>query len=275
MVFHARSLTLGRKNAPAIIDLSLSVEPGTCVALTGDVTDLGAALAAVLTGNQRPADGEAELAGHRIAPRGRSNRKALRRQVGILRDAAQAPLNPTLPIGDAIAEPLRLLCSRLPQAERDARMATALGSAGPSLDLDLPPHVLSPRGRQQTALARALVTAPGLVLAIAPFAGLDPTDRAWLMNRLMDLPQTGVLLVEPDILLAAHPATRLGVIRAGRMVEYGAAEEITLIPRHPYTELLLNTRPTVDGGNLIYPRRPGPRPAAGEQVLRLTAPREV
>ncbi|MEM8699666.1 MAG: hypothetical protein AAGF44_10870, partial [Pseudomonadota bacterium] len=124
--------------------------------------------------------------------------------------------------------------------------------------------------RVEMSLARALVTVPEVLLAIDPIAGLDPLDRARTLNRLRALAGEGVgiMFLTEDIQAAAQIALRMGVLHAGRMVEYGMAEDIALMPRHPYTQLLLNTSADPLGGNWRHPRRPGPLPSAEPVILR-------
>ncbi|MEM0945413.1 MAG: hypothetical protein AAGI70_15860, partial [Pseudomonadota bacterium] len=94
------------------------------------------------------------------------------------------------------------------------------------------------------------------------------------INRMIALKEAGtaILLLTHDLALAEHLADWIGVIRAGRLVEIAPPEDLTLLPQHPYTELLLNCRPDLHGGTFTHPRGAGTLPPPGRAYLRLPPP---
>ncbi|MEM7505750.1 MAG: ATP-binding cassette domain-containing protein [Pseudomonadota bacterium] len=274
---HLDDLTLRGTSGNMIVrGLSLSIGAGEVVALTGEIEELGEALARVMIRAKRPYSGCVVVEGaplHRIK---QNDWLRLRPRIAVWRALDEAPLNPRRPVVDALAEPLDVQLPRLNADERQAMVGEAVKRSG--LDpkcLPALPAALSDLQCQQVALARTVVTAAELILAVEPFRGLDPTARARLMNRMMAASmdhQTGWLLLSRDLAEAGHLARRIGVLRDGQMVEYGDADELLLTPRHAYTQLLVNMRPDLMGGDFDHPRPPAPLPPAGEPILRLPAP---
>ncbi|MEL6478516.1 MAG: ATP-binding cassette domain-containing protein [Pseudomonadota bacterium] len=277
-----RGARLGRRRllrAPCVLlsQIDLALSAGEIVALTGEIGPAATCLAGLMTGQAPPLAGTVLFEGTDLGRLPGHQWRRLRWRMAIWRSAAEAPLSPLSPAMAALEEQLDTLLPRLDPRHRAPRLLEALERAGvaPERALDQPAS-LSPNDRAALSLARALVTRPELLLAIDPFAQLDPSERASTLNRLLRMAGEGVaiLLLTPDIGLAGHVAQRLGVLRAGRLVEYGMAEDLMLTPRHPYTQLLLNTRADPLGGNWSHPRPPAPLPPAEPVFLRpLRAPR--
>lgn len=285
MSLEFRNVTLAGPDGsrkPAIRELSLMLGRGRTVALVPDGPALPAALAAVLTGRGRILSGEIRLDGELKGVARRGADRLGRLPLSVLRAVGRLPVNPAGSIGAAILEPLRLAPGKLSPAETGERLAKALTNAG--LDeaaegmtqalVDLVPGqglaTLAPRIRMQIALARALITEPAFILALDPFEGLDPMDRAWLANRMLELAkaeQIALLVTTNSIHQAAQIGQETGIALDGQLVEFGVSEKICAQPRHDYTRLLLNTEPDPSGGSYLHRRAPGPLPGIGETFL--------
>jgi len=101
--------------------------------------------------------------------------------------------------------------------------------------------------RQRIMIAMALSERPALLIADEPTSALDVTIQAQvlsLMNELMDEVQTSILFISHDLGVIAETADELGVMYAGKLVEFGPVAEIFGSPRHPYTKALLRAAPT-------------------------------
>jgi peptide/nickel transport system ATP-binding protein len=116
----------------------------------------------------------------------------------------------------------------------------------PETILDLYPHELSGGMRQRIMIAMALSEKPALLIADEPTSALDVTIQAQvltLMKELIDEVHASILFISHDLGVIAETADEVGVMYAGRIVEYGPVAEIFASPRHPYTKALLKAAP--------------------------------
>ncbi|HXW67721.1 MAG TPA: ABC transporter ATP-binding protein [Thermoplasmata archaeon] len=116
----------------------------------------------------------------------------------------------------------------------------------PETILNLYPHELSGGMRQRIMIAMALSEKPSLLIADEPTSALDVTIQAQvltLMKELIDEVDAAILFISHDLGVIAETADEVGVMYAGRMVEYGPVAEVFRSPRHPYTKALLRAAP--------------------------------
>ncbi|MFZ0700179.1 MAG: ABC transporter ATP-binding protein [Thermoplasmata archaeon] len=116
----------------------------------------------------------------------------------------------------------------------------------PEAILDLYPHELSGGMRQRIMIAMALSEKPSLLIADEPTSALDVTIQAQvltLMKELIDEVHASILFISHDLGVIAETADEVGVMYAGRIVEYGPVAEVFQSPRHPYTKALLRAAP--------------------------------
>jgi peptide/nickel transport system ATP-binding protein len=140
----------------------------------------------------------------------------------------------------------------------------------PETILDLYPHELSGGMRQRIMIAMALSEKPSLLIADEPTSALDVTIQAQvltLMKDLIDEVDAAILFISHDLGVIAETADEIGVMYAGRIIEYGPVDEVFRSPRHPYTKMLLAAAPRIykaDGalrsipGNVPNLSRPPP-----------------
>ncbi len=117
----------------------------------------------------------------------------------------------------------------------------------PETILDLYPHELSGGMRQRVMIAMALSEKPTLLIADEPTSALDVTIQAQvltLMKELIEEVNTSILFISHDLGVIAETADELGVMYAGKLVEFGPVQELFEHPRHPYTKALLRAAPT-------------------------------
>ena len=117
----------------------------------------------------------------------------------------------------------------------------------PETILNLYPHELSGGMRQRIMIAMALSEKPSLLIADEPTSALDVTIQAQvltLMKELIEEVNTSILFISHDLGVIAETADELGVMYAGKLVEFGPVGDIFSSPRHPYTKALLRAAPT-------------------------------
>ncbi|GGQ53501.1 ABC transporter ATP-binding protein [Kitasatospora griseola] len=195
-----------------------------------------------------PQGGRIELLGQDTAALDRAAAHRLRARVQIVFQDPAASLDPRMPVGDVIAEPL--LAQRTPAAEARRRIPELLRQVG--LDpahADRYPHEFSGGQRQRISIARALAVRPDLLVLDEPVSALDVSVQAGVLNLLQQLKaELGLayLFVSHDLSVVRHLADRVSVMYLGRTVETGTVERVFAAPRHPYTRALLAAVPLPD-----------------------------
>jgi microcin C transport system ATP-binding protein len=165
-----------------------------------------------------------------------------RRDMQIVFQDPYGSLSPRMSIADIVEEGLRVHHPRLSRAEREQRVVDALIDVG--LDPETRhryPHEFSGGQRQRIALARALVLEPTFIVLDEPTSALDMLIQAQMVDLLRDLQKKRDLtymFISHDLRVVAALASRLLVLRHGKMVEEGAAADLFKKPRTDYTRAL-------------------------------------
>lgn len=159
-------------------------------------------------------------------------------------------LNPAFTIGSQITESIRthMKLSKKEAAERAISILEKVGMPDAKGVMKKYPHTLSGGMRQRAMIAMALCCNPSLLIADEPTTALDVTIQAQIMELLRQLQkETGMamILITHDIGLVAQNADRVIVMYAGQVVEEAPVKELFANPKHPYTQALLDTVPTI------------------------------
>src|SRR5262245_17564068 len=233
-------------------ELSFRIEPGQSFGLVGE-SGCGkstAALAIVryLPRNGSVTSGTVSVSGRDVlALRGRALREYHARTVSMVYQNPGAALNPSLRVGDQVAEAFTVLGTPAAEATERARDALArVQIADPASVMRRYPHQLSGGMQQRALIAMALAKNPALLILDEPTTGLDATVEAEVLDLVAQLQtelRTSVLFISHNLGVISKMCSRIGVLYAGRLVEEGPVDAVLHDPRHPYTVGLLRCIP--------------------------------
>jgi peptide/nickel transport system ATP-binding protein len=169
-------------------------------------------------------------------------RKVRRLDLGAIFQDPMTSLNPTMRIGQQVAEAAGSVDEAL-------RLLTAVGIPDPKRRMRAFPHELSGGLRQRVMIAMAIAGDPELIIADEPTTALDVTVQAQvlrLLGRLRDEIGCSIVLITHDLGVAAQISDRIAVLYAGRIAEIGPTADVLGAPAHPYTHGLLRSRLTLE-----------------------------
>ena len=175
-------------------------------------------------------------------------------------------LNPTMNIGNQIAEMLKLYRKNMTPAQRRQRVLELLDMVGipnPKERYRQYPHQFSGGMRQRVMIAIALACDPKILIADEPTTALDVTIQAQILDLMKELQHkinTTIVIITHNLGVVASIANRLVVLYGGKVVEQGRLEEIFYETRHPYTKALLDSIPRLRTGNRELSSIPGSPP---------------
>lgn len=168
-------------------------------------------------------------------------------------------LNPTMTIGKQIVESVleHTDANKKQAKERAIELLDLVGIDNPVNRFKNYPHQLSGGMRQRVVIAIALASEPDILIADEPTTALDVTIQSKILELIKEIQeklQLSIIFITHDLGVVANMASRVAVMYAGKIVEYGLSEEIYYDPRHPYTWGLLASIPEmmVDEDELYY-----------------------
>lgn len=238
----------------AVDNVSFDVEAGEAVGVVGESgcgkTSMANAIIKMLPNNVALYQGKIILDGINIVdlPEDDVRRKIRWRQISIVFQGAMNVLNPVIKIGHQIAEPLII------HAEMEKEKAYKIAKEKMKLvglheeAFNRYPHELSGGMKQRVVIAMALVMNPKIVILDEPTSALDVSIQAQIMNLLKKLKKSlkiSMIFITHDIALSSDINDRIAVMYAGQIVEIGSAEQVLLSPKHPYTQKLLKSTPSL------------------------------
>jgi oligopeptide/dipeptide ABC transporter ATP-binding protein len=253
--------------AAAVDDLSLRIDRGECVGLVGEsgcgksVTSLSI-LGLIPEPPGRVGPGRVLFEGSDLlALTGEEKRRIRGRDISMIFQEPMTSLNPVLPIGRQVAEPLMVHqgLSRQKALEEAAVWLERVKIPAARRRLEDYPHQLSGGMRQRVMIAMAMVCGPKLLIADEPTTALDVTIQAQILSLMIALRQeTGMslLLITHNLGVVAQMASRVVVMYAGQVVEEAGVFDLFERPFHPYTRGLLRSMPRVGGAAGAGGRRP-------------------
>ena len=245
----SRGLLRPKAIVRALDGVSFVLEAGRTLAVVGESGCGKSTLARQVTMIERPTAGTLHLDGIEMTTADRARRKAARPQVQMIFQNPFASLNPRKRIGTMLEEPL-LINTALSATEREERARMMLEKVGLRPEhYRRFPHMFSGGQRQRVAVARALMLHPKVVVADEPVSALDVSIQAQVLNLLMDLQDelaVSYLFISHNLSVVRHIANDVMVMYLGKIVEAGPKAALFAAPRHPYTQALLASTPTLD-----------------------------
>ncbi len=190
--------------------------------------------------------GHIEVAGNTLVKMSERALCAMRgRDVAMIFQEPMTALNPVHTIGDQVAETIRIHtdASRADAQARAAEVLERVGLPASRVAPDRYPHELSGGQRQRVAIAMAIALKPKLLIADEPTTALDVTTQAQILDLLRELVREddmGLVFITHDLAVIAGLASRIAVMKDGRIVEQGATRDVFRQMRHPYTKALFS-----------------------------------
>jgi len=234
----------------AVDGVSLQIGRGETYALVGESGSGKSTLGRAILSLEKLSGGSVCFDGIALESLGRRQLQPFRKRIQVIFQNPHSSMNPRLTVGEIISEGMVSLEPGLSPAQRLQRVEESLQRVQLSLALiGRHPHALSGGQLQRVAIARALAVHPELIVCDEPTSALDVSIRAGVLELLADLQRdfgVSYLFITHDLSIVPGLAHRVGVMRQGRIVEQGTAEQILTWPQHEYTRTLLEAVPRID-----------------------------
>jgi peptide/nickel transport system ATP-binding protein len=230
-------------------NINLEIYPGEILGLVGESGSGKTTIGRAAIGLIPVKSGSIKVVGKEIAGANQKELREIRKHTGIVFQDPASSLNPRLPIGESIGEPLFL--------SGDAKGDALNLRVEELLDMvELPrsyrnryPHELSGGQRQRVGIARALALSPDIMIADEPTSALDVSIQARFLDLLQELQgklKFACLFISHDIAVVEILAHRIAVMQHGSLVEVGDRDQILRSPQNAYTQMLLSAVPIPD-----------------------------
>jgi peptide/nickel transport system ATP-binding protein len=236
----------------ALDDVSLTIYKNETLGIVGESGSGKTTLGRILATLDPPTSGELYFEGEKIT---KNNINNIRKKVQIVFQNPASSLDPRLKVFDVISEPIMHVSSQ----EKSKMVKEVLDEVG--LDFDYVynkyPRELSGGQQQRVAIARAIVGNPEFIVLDEPTSALDVSIQAQILNLLVRLQRERnltYLFITHNINVAKYISDRISVMYAGKIVEIGSNEDIVSSPKHPYTQSLISSVPSLNRKELSPPK---------------------
>jgi peptide/nickel transport system ATP-binding protein len=234
----------------ALNDISMSARRGTTLAIVGESGCGKSTFARVLAGLEQASDGKVSVEGLDIGGVPVERRaQNVKRKLQMVFQNPDSTLNPSHSVGFAIERSLRQLKNVTGRALHAQARALMEIVKLPADFVSRKPRQLSGGQKQRVAIARALAGDPDIVVADEPVSALDVSVQAAIINLLIELQAeraVTLVFISHDLSVVRYLADYVAVMYMGRIVEFGAVDDVFRPPYHPYTEALLSAIPLPD-----------------------------
>jgi len=230
-------------------NVSLEIYPGEILGLVGESGSGKTTIGRAAIGLIPIKEGKLEIVGKDISRAKSKELSKIRRHTGIVFQDPASSLNPRLPIGESIGEPL-FLAGEAKGADLAHRVEDLLDQVElPRSYRNRYPHELSGGQRQRVGIARALALTPDLLIADEPTSALDVSVQARFLDLLQDLQgklNFACLFISHDLAVVDILSHRIAVMQNGELVEVGDRDQILQHPKSDYTRRLISAVPVPD-----------------------------
>jgi len=269
------ALPAGAERLYAVDGVSLDLVSGQIVCVVGESGSgksmCAHALMGLLPDTVKVEGGEIRFEGRDLLRQDEPGWRDLRgRRIAMVFQEPMTALNPLMRIGDQMMEMFEAHELLTPTERRAKALALAreVGLPDPERIVRAYPHQLSGGQRQRAMIAMALALEPAVLVADEPTTALDVTTQAQILKLIRNLQRShnmAVMFITHDFGVVADIADRVVVLRHGKVVEEGAANEVLTQPQHDYTKALLAAVPSIDPP----PRQPLTERAKAIEVIGL------
>ena len=241
----------------AVEAVDMDIRRGSTYALVGESGSGKSTIAKLVLGLIEPTAGAVRIDGTDLAAGDARANAALRRRVQMVFQDPYASLNPRWRVGEIVGEPIEAFGLAPDARARARRVGELLEQVGLSgADAAKFPHQFSGGQRQRIGIARALASEPEFIVCDEPTSALDVSVQAQVLNLMRDLQaELGLtyLFITHDLSVVRYMADTVGVLYLGRLVESAPRETLFAAPAHPYTRMLLDAAPRLDGFGRVHP----------------------
>ncbi|CAO1649945.1 ABC transporter ATP-binding protein [Salinibacterium sp. NSLL150] len=230
-------------------NINLTIRQGEVLGLVGESGSGKTTIGRAVVGLLPAVEGTLDIVGTNMVGINKAKLRAVRRDIGIVFQDPGSSLNPRMPIGESIGEPMRL-GGGFSRKDEEARVSLLLDRVQLSSHMrNRYPHELSGGQRQRVGIARALALSPKLLVADEPTSALDVSVQAKVLELFQELQKElgfACLFVTHDLAVIDILADRIAVMHRGKIVEQGTRDQVLRSPKEEYTQRLIAAVPLPD-----------------------------
>lgn len=237
----------------ALDGIDVTIKPGVTLGIVGESGCGKSTLGRALLGLEQATKGTVSFDDRDISTFSVPENLRFRRAAQMIFQDPSTSLNPRMPVGKALEEVLAVhhMCRASERAEKVAELLIKVGLL-PEIATRLP-RTLSGGQCQRIGIARALALEPEIIVADEAVSALDVSIQAQILNLFIELQRERnltLVFISHDLEVVRHICDQVIVMYLGKMVESGPVEEVLNQPKHPYTQALVASLPTLDGPSL-------------------------